>query len=74
LNTFYLERKTHVITKARYGYHLEDVVEILAMPEPLDRVQRDRLRMKQADIAEFEQAYPGVAKEVRASITELIQA
>jgi hypothetical protein len=44
------------------------------MPEPLDRVQRDRLGMKQVDIAEFEQAYPEDAKEVQASMAELVQA
>ncbi|HWP61276.1 MAG TPA: hypothetical protein VN495_01605 [Candidatus Paceibacterota bacterium] len=60
-----------MISSGRYLYHTQDIAEIKAMPQPVDRIQQARLRQMEAEVAEFERANPDEAKRMQAVAAKL---
>jgi len=54
-----------MISSGRYLYHLQDIAEIKAMPQPVDSIQQMRLQQMETETAEFEKAHPDVAKRLQ---------
>jgi hypothetical protein len=60
-----------MISSGRYLYHLQDIAQIKAMPQPVDSIQQMRLKQMEAETVEFEKANPDEAKRLQARATEL---
>ncbi len=60
-----------MISSGRYLYHLQDIAEIKAMPQPVNSIQQMRLRNMESEVAEFEKANPEEATRLQARAKEL---
>ena len=55
-----------MISSGRYLYHLQDIAEIKAMPQPVNLIQKMRHLQIEAEAIEFEKANPEEAKRPQA--------
>jgi hypothetical protein len=62
---------TLMISSGRYLYHLQDIAEIEAMPQPVSAIQQMRLDQMKAEAAEFATANPDEAARIQARAKEL---
>ena len=60
-----------MISSGRYLYHLQDIAEIKAMPQPVNSIQQLRLEMMESEAAEFKTADPDEAKRLQALAKDL---
>ena len=54
-----------MISSGRYTYHLQDIAEIKAMPQPVDPIRQMQLKQMEVETAEFEKANPDEAKRLQ---------